>query len=215
MGTTKLDLYKRAVRNCEQTPISSLTETVEPRFRCDDFYDSVLVWILEQQFWRSAMKTVKIELNESIDPAFAFTYAHDLPTDFVKKQIISLDEFLDFPLDEQQTGNAYLMEGGYIWANSTPIYMRYVSNDSSYGLDLTRWTDGMAEAFGLELAARVAPHITGSTVKAEDLHAKAHSKQGKAGTFDQLQQTTARIREGNWSSIRFRGSRDSSLQRGS
>jgi len=76
MGTTKLDLYKRAVRNCEQTPISSLTETVEPRFRCDDFYDSVLVWILEQQFWRSAMKTVKIELNESINPAFAFTYAH-------------------------------------------------------------------------------------------------------------------------------------------
>jgi len=217
MGTTKLKLYNNAIRNCEQTPISALTEVVEPRLRCDDFYDDVLVWILEQQFWRSAMRTVQIDLNESLDPAFAYDYGHDLPTDFVRKQVISSDEFLKYPIDEQIGGSSYLMEGGVIWTNSTPIYMRYVSNDSSYGLDLTAWTDGMAEAFGYELAARVAPFLTGSTEKANELHETALAKAGRAGTFDSLQQTTARIREGNWSQTRFRGrgSNDSSLQRGS
>lgn len=216
MGTTKLDLYKRAIRNCEQTPISSLTEVVEARLRCDDFYDSVLEWILEQQFWRSAMRTVKIELDEAVDPAFAYDYAHTLPTDFVRKQVISSDEFLQYPIDEQLGGSAYQMEGGYIWANITPIYMRYVSNDAAYGYDLTKWTDGMAEAFGYELGGRVAPFLTGSTVKAEELLEKAIAKAGRAGTFDSLQQTTSRVREGNWSSVRSRSRRsDSSFQRGS
>lgn len=213
MGTTKLKLYNNAIRNCEQTPISALSETIEVRFRCDDFYDDVLVWMLEQHFWRSAMRTVSITINEAINPAFAFEYAHDLPTDFVRREVISSDEFLEYPLDEQMGGAAYKIEGGYIWANITPLYMRYVSNDSSYGYDLTKWTDGMAEAFGYELAARIAPHVTGSTDKANELHEMAHAKAARAGTYDSLQQPTQRIREGNWSRGRMRGNRDRNYQR--
>ena len=213
MGTTKLNLYNRAIRNCEQTPLSLITDNVESRRRCDDFYDDVLIWMMEQQFWRTAMRTVKITLDDTVDPAFAFDYAHQIPTDFVRKQMISLDEFLDYPLDEQEGNGSYLMEGGYIWANSTPIYMRYVSNDSSYGYDLTKWTDGMAEAFGYELGARVCPFLAGSTEKANELHDLAMAKQGRAGTFDSLQQATKRHREGAWTKGRFNARRNGNYQR--
>lgn len=213
MGTTKLKLYRNAIRNCEQTPISDLTENVESRRRCDDFYDDVLVWILEQQFWLSSMRTVQIDVNAAVTPAFGYDYAHDKPADFVRRETIASDEFLQYPLDEHQGGAAYRIEGDYIWSNVTPIYMRYVSNDAAYGLDLTKWTDGMAEAFGYELGARVCPFLTGSTDKAEELHEKAVEKAGRAGTFDSLQQTTGRLREGNWTGRRFGRSGRSNFQR--
>jgi hypothetical protein len=213
MGTTKLQLYKRAIELCEQTPISALTDNATTRHRCDIHYDDVLAWMMEQAFWNCAMRTVEITQNTGVSPAFAYEYAHDKPSDFVKKYVISGSEFLKPPMDEQDTGNAYLIEGGYIWANVTPIYLRYVSNDSSYGLDLTNWTEGMAKAAAHELAARIAPTVTGSTTKAEELHERAFMLVGKAATFDAMQQPTQMVREGRWTKNRFTTGRDSNYQR--
>lgn len=213
MGTTKLQLYKRACVLMEQTPISALTDSVESRRRLDDHYDDVLAWLMEQAFWRCAMRTVEITENTGVAPAFAFEYAHDIPSDFIKRFVISASEFLDPPLDQQSQGNAYLMEGGYIWANVTPIYMRYLSNDSSYGYDLTKWTEGMANAFAHELAARTAPFLTGSKETANDLHKDAIMLSGKAATFDAMQQATQVTREGRWTKNRFASNRGGNYQR--
>ena len=202
MGTTKLAIYKKAIRSIKQTPIGALTDDVQVRHRCDDEYDGVLAWLLEQAFWRTAMRSAQITQNEAIDPAFAFDYAHDLPSDFVRRETISASEFLDPPLDEQIGGPGYLIEGGYIWANVTPLYMRYVSNDASYGYDLTLWTDGMAEAAGLQLGSRIAPYVAASAEMAEELHEASMVRVGRAATFDSLQQTTRRMREGTWSKVR-------------
>ena len=203
MGTTKLQLYKRACVHMEQSPISALTDNVEVRRRLDDHYDDALLWLMEQGFWRTGMRTVEITVNEAVSPAFSFEYAHDMPIDFVKRLIVSSSEFLDPPLDEQSAGNAYLMEGGYLWANVTPIYMRYLSNDSSYGLDLTLWTEGMANACSCELAARAAPVVTGSKETGKELHEEATMLASRAATFDAMQQPSQRHREGRWTSDRF------------
>jgi hypothetical protein len=213
MGTTKLQLYKRACVLMEQSPISALSDNVEVRRRLDDHYDDTLAWLMEQGFWRTGMRTVEITQNESVSPAFSFEFAHDMPSDFVKRYVVSASEFLDPPLDEQQSGNAYLMEGGYIWANVTPIYMRYLSNDSAYGLDLTLWTEGMANACAHELAARACPVTTGSTEKAGELHEKAVALASRAATFDAMQQPSQRHREGRWTGNRFTG-RISDYRRG-
>lgn len=203
MGTTKLQLYKRACIHMEQSPISSLTDNVEVRRRLDDHYDDTLLWLMEQGFWRTGMRTVEITQNEAVLPAFSFEYAHDMPTDFVKRLVVSTAECLDPPLDDQQQGSSYLMEGGYIWANVTPVYMRYLSNDSAYGLDLTLWTEGMANACSVEFAARAATVVTGSSEKADNLHEKATLLASRAATFDAMQQPSQRHREGRWSGNRF------------
>lgn len=213
MGTTKLQLYKRAIELCEQTPIAALTDTTEARRRCDTHYDDVLSWMVEQAFWRCAMRTIEITENTGVAPAFAFEYAHDLPSDFVKRYVISASEFLDPPLDDQSHANSFLIEGGYIWANVTPIYMRYSSNGTSYGLDLTAWTEGMANAAASELAARIAPTVTGSSETAQELHERAMLLAGKAATFDAMQQTTQTTREGRWTKNRFASNRGGNYQR--
>lgn len=213
MGTTKLQLYIRACIKMEQTPISALTDAVEVRRRLDDHYEDTLDWLMEQAFWRCGMRTVEITENTGVAPAFAYEYAHDLPTDFVKRFVVSASEFLDPPLDDQSHGNSYLIEGGYIWANVTPIYMRYMSNDSSYGKDLTKWTEGMANAFSSELAARAAPFVTGSKETSAELHEMAMLQAAKAATFDAMQQTTQTTREGRWTKNRFASNRGGNYQR--
>jgi hypothetical protein len=213
MGTTKLQLYKRAIELCEQTPISSLTDNVTTRHRCDIHYDDVLQWMMEQAFWNCAMRTLEITQNTAVSPAFGFEYAHDKPTDFIRKYVISGSEFLKPPLDEQDNANAYLIESGYIWASITPIYLRYVSNDSAYGYNLGNWTEGMAKAAAHELAARIATTVTGSSEKAKDLHEEAYMLAGKAATYDAMQQPTQVVREGRWTKNRFDKGRSSNYQR--
>lgn len=203
MGTTKLQLYKRAIILCKQTPISALTDNVESRRRCDDHYDDVIAWLLEQGFWTDAMRTVEITQNTGVSPAFAYEYAHDMPSDFVKRQIVSASEFLEPPLDGNIGTQQYKIEGGYLWANVTPVYMRYVSNDSSYGGDLTKWTEGMAEAFAHKLAARVAPVLAGSDELSQELDDKAMVLAGRASTFASMQQPTEAMRIGRWAGNRF------------
>jgi len=196
--TTKLQLYKRAAHHVGHTPPASLTEAVEVRRACDDHYDDVLDHMLEHGFWTDAMRSVEITENTAVTEEFGFSYAHDLPTDYVRKYVISASEFFDPPLDQFNGGDAYLIEQDYIWSNVTPLYMRYVSNDTSFGLDLTKWTERMAEAASLELASRICKRVTGSESEKERLMKAAERALGNANTFDSLEQPTQTGRSGRW-----------------
>lgn len=213
MGTTKLQLYIRACILMEQMPVSTVSDNVEVRRRLDDHYDDVLAWVMEQGFWRTGLRTAELALNTGVAAAFGFEYAHDIPTDFVKQYVVSASDALHPPLDGQSNVKPYRMEGGYVWANTTPIYMRYLSNDAAYGLDLTLWTEGMANGCAHELAARAAPVVTGSTEKADKLHEEATGLISRAATFDAMQQPTMATREGRWTGNRFASRRGNSYQR--
>lgn len=205
MGTTKLALYQRAILHCRATPITSLSEDVEVRRLCDLHYDAVLTHMMESGFWTHAMRSVEITENTGVTPAFGYTYAHDMPSDFIRLYTVSASEFYKPPLDYHTSGSAYLIEGGYIWANVTPLYMRYTSNDSSYGLDLTKWTDRLAEATSVELAYRICPKLTGSAELTGELDQKRRETLGKAQTLDSLQQPTQTGRAGSWMRSRHAG----------
>lgn len=201
--TTKLQLYKRAALHLKQTPPSSLTEDIECRRIFDVHYDDVLKWFLENGFWTSAMRTMEITENTDITPGFGYSHVHDFPADYVRKHTISLSEFMDPPLDNSFGGTGYLIENNQIWTDSTPIYMRYVSNDSLYGTNLDRWTDKMAEAFSLELAVRSAGKLTGSEEKHEKLKEQGLMALGVANVHDSLEQPTQMGRQGRWVGNRF------------
>lgn len=209
MGTTKLEIYQRAILHCKQTPVTSLTENNEARRLCDVHYDATLQCLMEGGFWTHAMRTVEITVNEAVTPAFGYAYAFDLPSDMVRKYVVSTSETMEPPLDFTTGGTAYLIEGGYLWADTTPIYIRYTSKDSSYGLDLTKWPERLTEAAATELAYRIAPKLTGSSeLKSELFNLKADTL-GKANTYEALQQPTQRGRPGRWVTDRFSDRRSS------
>ncbi len=209
MGTTKLEIYQRAILHCKQTPVTSLTEANEARRLCDVHYAPMLQCLMEGGFWTHAMRTVSITTNTGVTPAFGYAYAFDTPSDFVRLYMVSLSENMIPPLDHQLGGNAYLIEAGYIWADSTPLYVRYTSNDSNYGLDLTKWPERLTEAAATELAYRIVPKLTGSSeLKSELFELKADAL-GKANTFEALQQPTQVARAGRWVTDRFSDRRSS------
>ncbi len=206
MGTTKLEIYQRAILHCKQTPVTSLVEANEARRLCDVHYAAVLQHLMESGFWTHAMRTAELVEDVGITPV-GYAYAFDLPADFVRRYVVSLSDTLDPPLDHLAGGTAYRIEGGHLWADSTPIYLRYTSNDTSYGLDLTLWPERLTEAAATELAYRIAPKLTGSSELKKELFDLKADALGKANTYEALQQPAQTGRPGRWVTDRFSGHR--------
>lgn len=209
MATTKLEIYQRAILHCKQTPVTSLSENNEARRLCDVHYVPMLQSLMEAGFWTHAMRTAEITVNGGVTPAIGYAYAHDLPADFVRKYVVSASETMEPPLDYHTDGRAYLIEGGYLWSDVTPLYLRYTSNDAAYGLDLTKWPERLTEAACTELAYRIVPKLTGSSDLQHNLMSLKSMALGKANTFEALQQPTQTSRPGRWMTDRFSDRRSS------
>lgn len=155
--TTKLEIYNEALENLGERKIASLTEAREPRRVLDDFYDGAIAYCLERGFWNWAIRTVQIDHSAANDPPFGFTYAFTKPDDWVRTYVISDSEQLQPPLLR------YVDEGGLWYADIDPIYVRYVSNDTAWGMDLTLWPRTFAAYAASRLAVRSCRRITGAS----------------------------------------------------
>lgn len=195
---TKLGVYNQALAHCHTTRLVSLVEAREARFALDEVYDEVLKNMLEAGFWRFAMRMVQIDYDATITPAFGYRYAHNKPEDWVKTFHVTTDEFGDFPLDR------FNDEADQIFADSTPVFLRYVSNDDAgYGLNLTKWTARFTLATELELAWRVCGPVTGSSDSLKgSLEKQKMLALSTATSFEALREPTRRPQEGNWAGSR-------------
>lgn len=153
MAITKLQLYNSACIHLGERQLSSLTEEREPRRLLDAAYDrgqGFIVRCLSKGLWNFAMKATKMDASTSITPSFGYAYAFDKPSDYVRMSAISADEnFLD-PLA------FYDIERAYFYADVDPIYIRYVSSDSSYGSNFDLWPETFSEWAGAFLATQIA-----------------------------------------------------------
>lgn len=91
------------------------------------------------------------------------------------------------------------------FADSGPLYVRYVSNSASgYGADLTRFTERYIKAFYFELAARACSKIAGSSDNMKgDLESKAKGFLSEAQQFEALREPTQSLPQGRWNAARF------------
>lgn len=212
MAITKLALYNIALFALGEREIASLTEDREPRRALDEVYtrgNGVITYALEQGQWNHGMRAVKIDSSSVVSPEFGFTYAFDKPTDFVRLNMISGGETFDMPL------RSYEFEGDYIYANIDPMYMRYVSDDTSWGADFSRWPDTFSLWVGYWMATQIAPKIM------NDIDHEALKKETKkllvdARSKDASQEPPRFPPQGSWTSSRYgRNSRRDRGNRGS
>jgi hypothetical protein len=153
---TKLALYNDALLALGQERLATTADAVSARYALDDAYDKALAWCLEQGYWNFAMRAVELTSTPSIDPAFGFTYAVTKPDDWVRSHSISASETFDPPLLQ------YNDENGLWYVNVDPLFVRYVSNDTDYGLDLSLWPETFANYVALRLAVKTCKRITGT-----------------------------------------------------
>lgn len=197
---TKLGVYNLALSILKITKLDALTDNEPHRHHLDQHWDTTVRYMLEEGLWNFAQRTSKIDSDPSLSIEFGkYSYGAEKPSDLVKLITISSDENLSERLDD------YLEEGDHWFVKHDPIYVRYISNSTSFGLDLTRWPAKFETAVALQLALRSAPGLGAfSDADIERFEKKYTSALHKARSFDASSQMNTEWSPGRM--VRSRGS---------
>lgn len=200
---TKLGIYNQALIELKVSTIDTLGAGGVGRLTFDQLWDDVIQGCLESGYWKFAMRTVQIDVDPDVTPAFAYANAFNFPSDWVKTYLVSLNEYMDPPL----VNGAYLEEANLLFCDAEPLFLRFVSNSTAgYGGDLLRWTEKFGRYVALELAWRGCPKVAGSS---EGLREAVEENRDKARSqalaFEAHREPPKRPPEGNYNGARFRG----------
>lgn len=155
-GVQQLSIYNEALGHLGERRLASLTEQREPRRVLDSYWSDVVRYCINEGLWRFAIRTAQIEATTAFVPQFGYNNAFQFPSDFVRVVQLSTSPQIDPPLTQ------YREEAGYWYANSTPLYARYISNDPMYGLNMGGWPQVFVDFVELRLAVKACYRITGS-----------------------------------------------------
>ena len=190
---TALGLYNDALMELGEATLSSLSEERKGRRVLDSIYDAVLAECLEAGSWNFAMRTVQLDADTGITPAFGYTEVFAKPTDWVRTIGISTDDRFGNSL------NRYWDDVNYLSSDVTPIYFRYVSNNASWGLDLTKWPASFTRFVVVALADRGCMAITQSESRKDKLERYTlPAAKRRALARDAMNEPPGRIPPGTW-----------------
>lgn len=216
--TTRLQIYNGALLDVGEPALASLSENREARHLLDTVWnDDGVRYCLEQAQWHFAMRASHLTFNPSIDPPWGFPRAFDKPSDWVTTSGVFRDEFLRSPLLQ------YADEVGYWFADVDDIYVKYVSNATTYGMDLARWPSSFTDYVKAYFASRICSKMPGGLEKREEilkpktgllaqrlLVAKNKSAMSQPATFPSRGTWAAARHAGN-SGMRYDGGNPNSL----
>lgn len=200
MTTSRLTMYNDALLICGQRALGSLTEAVESRRILDQVYNSEGIRMcLEEGQWKFAMRTIQIDYDANLAPPFGYARAFSKPTDWVVTSAVCSDEFFREPL------LTYNDEAGYWYADLDTIYVRYVSDDALYGLNIGTWPKSFYEFVCAHFASRVALKLTGSEDKWKFALGLRERAKKTALNKDAMADPSKILPPGTWSRARTRG----------
>ena len=198
---SRLSIFNGALRALGERRLASVTEDHQSRRECDDAYDDVVANCLEAGFWNFAMRTVELEASTDVVPEFGMTYAYEKPSDWVRTYKMSASERFDPPLEDWHD------EGGYIFADIEPLYMRYVSNDTDAGLNLALWPRSFVTFVELSLAMAVCLNVKSSETTLDMLSKRLRRAKADAMAKDAMNQAVEFPPTGTWVQSRNGGMR--------
>ena len=199
--TAKLAIYNGAMRRLGSRELASLTEAREPRRVLDGLWgsDNRLVKLaLERGEWNFAIRAVEGTYSESITPTFGFRRAYDKPGDMRRLAALCPDEYFQTPLVNSQ----YTDEAGYWFTDSDTLFIRYVSDHTSYGLDSGKWTEAFRDYLECDLAWGACERITNSGAKRDRLERDRAMALKTAKSHDAMQEGVKFPPRGKWAQSR-------------
>lgn len=198
---TQLTLYNDALLLCGERFLSSLTEEREPRRLLDQVWTAgnAVRTCLEMGQWTFAMRTVQIDYDSNIEPDFGYQRAFEKPTDWVLTSSLCSDEFFRVPLTR------YIDEAGFWYADLDTLYVRYVSDDATYGSDFTLWPESFKDVVAAFLASKVVRKLTQSDDEEDRVRAILKKELAEAKNRTAMAQPTSFPPQGNWTASRQYG----------
>lgn len=208
MSYSRLQLYNDALLMAgERSTLTTLTEDNEPRRLLDQVWANGGVdACLEEAQWEFAMRAIMADYDPDIAPDFGYAYGFAKPSDWILTSAFCSDEFFRVP------HNRYVDETGYWFADITPIYVRYVSNDSQYGNNMGLWPRSFCEFAAAHFASKIILKVTNDEKRLAlfiNPQNPAHSVRGRAllnaKSRCAMASPTAYPAQGTWSRSRMRG----------
>jgi hypothetical protein len=195
---TKLALFNAALLEVGHTTLTDTGEAVEAGRVLNEVYSQVVDECLAVGSWNFAMETIKAEADTGVTPEFGFTEVFAKPTDWVRTIGISQDEYFAYPLLH------YYDDANFWSADVSPIYVRYVSDDTGLGYELTRWPAAFARYVGLELADRICLRVTQNLSLREEIAAKRDKARTRALNHDAMNEPQPKFAPpGSWTTARW------------
>ena len=159
---TRLALWNNALGELGHNRLSDTGEPTPAARELVAVHDQVVAECLSVGSWNFAMETIKADADTGVTPEFGYPEVFAKPADWLRTIGVSLDENFAYPL-------LHYYDDSTFWsADSTPIYVRYVSDDTGMGLDLSRWPAAFTRYVELALAERVCLRVSqNNNLKAE------------------------------------------------
>lgn len=153
---TVLGLYNAALMEIGEGTLASVSEARKPRYVLDTVYSNVLATCLEAGEWNFAIREVTLAYDSTITPEFGFPYVFAKPSDWVRTSALAANDTYTPPLADHE----YKDDVNYWSAGVTPLYVRYVSNSTDWGLNLSNWPMAFQRFVEVALADRIVMAIT-------------------------------------------------------
>jgi hypothetical protein len=195
---TKLGLFNGALMELGHTALEDTGENVEAGRLLSERYDQVVRECLSAGSWNFATETIMAEADTGVTPEFGFAEVFAKPSDWLRTHAVSADENFSLPLLQ------YYDDIGFWSADVTPIYVRYVSDDTGLGFELNRWTPAFTRYVELALADRVGYRITQSREKSEEVRGLLKDAKKNALNQDCMNEAQPKFAPpGSWTASRW------------
>ena len=183
--TSVVSICNLALSNIGGASISALTEASVEARACNQFYEHVRDTMLQAYPWRFAGKTQSLGEVANDKPG-TWDYCYSRPNDCLKiRELASSLEITGEAIDLRESlttqfGYPYEVEGGRIFCNLSPAYLRYTVQVS----DPNTFPPLFVEALSWSLSARLAMPVTRDISKRNDALQLANATIGAAQAAD-------------------------------
>lgn len=161
MAISKLDLINLALSRVRVEPLSSLDEGTQTALVVDAIYDQTREYVLGAANWNFALRRATLA-KLSKDPAFGFTYAFALPSNYIRVTSVHLSTS-DYAEGPEYRLENMLIDGtdtNVIMCDYNPLYLRYVANITDVNTMTVGFRNTLAWALAMELAAAIPAKVT-------------------------------------------------------
>lgn len=202
--TTKLRIYNGALLLCGHTRLAALTDDIEARHILDEIYDDGGINdCLEEGQWRFAMRSARFDYDPAVEPSWGLRRAFEKPADWVVTSAVAADEYFYSPL----IGKQYVDEADYWYADLDEIYVRYVSDDSNFGLNIGAWPAAFTEYVKAHFAYRAVHALTKDKERWKIVEEELEQRKLNAQNRDAMAGPTQFPPAGSWVKSRQGGRR--------
>jgi hypothetical protein len=192
MGATQMGVYNKALRHLEERKLAALTEQREPLRYLNDEWSDAVEFCLFQGFWNFSIRNQQNNASTQNVPNFGYIFAFPKPTDWVKTFMIADNS------DYNPTLRRYDDQNNFWYADVTPLYTKFISNDPNFGLNMALWTPGFIEYLAAYLAWLCAPRLKQAQDKVDRLEKLQKKKRTEAIAIDAMDLPPGQFPVGTW-----------------